>query len=176
MLISTVNLSNGSRVFLIDQWLTADALKELRSICHTYSQNNDNWKSADWSDLRWYYHGSLENIIKEISTAKSINDAVGKSLIFANASLWIDLPGPGGMTPHVEGDGSYLAQIYISDKEWPDCGTTIYNDQKQILFQLPFRDNFGWLFEYGTTVMHGREHDVPDGLNRFSLMIWYTVN
>ena len=51
-------------------------------------------------------------------------------------------------------------------------GTTIYNEAGQVLVQMPYRDNLAWFF-HGMHVMHGRHHDVPEGITRFTLQIWY---
>ena len=97
--------------------------------------------------------------------------ALGKTINYGNLLLWIDLPGFGTLTPHVDGDDSGLMQAYITSTPHPYAGTTMYAEDDKILFQLPYRDNFGWLFQPANKVLHGREHSVPEGISRFSIMI-----
>ena len=177
MLINTVNLTNGSRVFLIDQFFSTELITGLHSICDSFDKNNRSWTKVDWTDLRYTYTGSdpaYYLLEQEMKAPRELGAAVGKELRLSAISMWVDLPGTGTLAPHVEGDGSYLAQVYVTSKEYPDHGTTIYNDHKQTLFQLPYRDNLGWFFDTGRTVMHGRARSVPADLERYTIMLWFS--
>jgi hypothetical protein len=94
-------------------------------------------------------------------------------LEFSYMKLYADLSGLGPLTEHVELAGEYVAQIYFTRTPYPYHGTSVHNQKKELLFTLPYRNNFGWFFDKGTTVMHSRLQDVLPGLNRFSLMLWY---
>ena len=89
--------------------------------------------------------------------------------------IWVDLAGFGRLDPHVEAWGDYLGQIYIGRQDHPYNGTTIYDDSKKILFQMPYRQNYGWIFDQCQKVWHGRKHDIPEGLIRASVMLWYNL-
>ena len=180
MFINTVNLVNGSKVLLLDQVFDIDLLSQLHALCDSFHLDNPDWQAPVWTTYRYVYQGSapvyqaLRQYLGSDAVITKITQAINKPrVIFSNITLWIDLPGTGPLAPHVEGDDSYLAQIYITKTPHSYTGTTIYQDNQQVLFQLPYRDNFGWFFDRATQVMHGREHDVPDGISRFSIMAWY---
>jgi hypothetical protein len=103
-----------------------------------------------------------------------VGDRVGWFML-TEITFFRDAPGTPPLEPHREQAGAWLSQVYIAAQDHPTNGTTIYTDQKQVLLQLPYRNNTGWLFDTGRTVMHGREHAVPEDLERFSLMIWYDL-
>lgn len=94
-------------------------------------------------------------------------------MTLSDFSLWADYPGFGSLLSHMEKDGRGQGQIYLARKEYPTNGTTIMNDDKKILFTLPYRNNFGWFMEECTKIMHSREFDVPDDIVRYSLIYWH---
>jgi hypothetical protein len=187
MKISTVDLEYGSRVLILDQVFPEHMLTKMHNLCSTYYSGSNDWKppahfdakSLDQKVARYVYYGTdpfytteLPEFLKS-STATEISQKLNTEISYSMISLWVDLPGLGSMLPHVETGGSYLSQVYITNTDHPYTGTTIYRPDNEILFQLPYRDNFGWFFDKGTTVQHGRHHDVPQGISRFSLMIWF---
>ena len=180
MFINTVSLINGAKVLLLDQVFEADMLSKLHRLCDEFSTDNPDWQTPDWTTYRYVYQGhaavyqELQQYLGSESVTAQITQAIDKShVVLSTITLWIDFPGVGPLSPHVEGDDSYLAQIYITKTPHSYSGTTVYQQDKKVLFQLPYRDNFGWFFDRATQVMHGREHDVPNGISRFSIMAWY---
>jgi len=181
MIVNTVQISTGAKVYLIDEFLPADMLAKVKKLFAEYGTNS-NWQMPEWTQgrPRYVYTGQNQeyvdfcNYVKSTKVLARLGQILNTDVKNTGIDLWIDFAGFGTLAPHYENEGSiYLAQIYISDKEYPFIGTTIYNDSKQILFQLPFRDNYGWLFDKGHTVMHGRAHDIPNDLARCSIMLWF---
>jgi hypothetical protein len=118
----------------------------------------------EWTDLQVYFASK-----KFVSQLEQLVDT---PLEYSAASIWADQRGFGSLSPHKEQGGDYMIQVYLTDSPHDWTGTTIYNEKEQVLVQLPYRDNFAWFF-HGMKVMHGRHHDVPEGLTRFTLQIWY---
>ena len=181
MIVNTVQISTGAKVYLIDEFLTTDILAKVKTLFGEFG-TNDSWKIPDWTQgrPRYVYTGQSKEYtefceyIKSTEVLGRLGQILNTDVQNTGIDFWIDFAGFGTLAPHYENEGSiYLTQIYVSDKEYPFIGTTIYNENQQILFQLPFRDNYGWLFDKGYTVMHGRAHDIPDNLARCSIMLWF---
>jgi hypothetical protein len=180
MLVNTLTVETGEKVFLIDQVFEKPWLDRLHALCNSAELGTAPWPLAEnfggrprymhnetgseWADMQAYFASS--------EFLEPFEQIVGHSLRHSVSSIWADQRGFGPLTPHKEGGGSYMMQIYLTDNPHDWTGTTIYNEQKQVLVQLPYRDNFGWFF-HGMQVMHGRHHDVPEALTRFTLQIWY---
>jgi hypothetical protein len=175
--ITSIKVPNGNSVYLFDKFYPDDILVKLTNICSSFSSDSTDWLNAEWTTLRYNYKNCeyLDSILKSFCEDiffNLITPIVHYKMNYISSSLFVDLPGLGPLQPHVEGPegGTYLMQIYLTDQPEPFNGTTIYNDDKQILFQLPYRNNFGWLFDQATGVMHGRHSDVAPNLKRFSIM------
>jgi hypothetical protein len=182
-----VILPNGSRVYIIEHVLAADTLAYAHSLADTFAESNPLWHRAGTAaeHARWEYDVADPNF-DPIRRAFDCPEHLAywqqrlapdstQQVFCSNISFFIDYPGSPPLFPHVEAADSWLSQVYIARQPHKYNGTTVYNDRKQILFQLPYRDNMGWLFNTGGTVMHGRAHAVPEALARFSLMIWYAL-
>ena len=174
--ITSIKVPNGNNVYLFNKFYPDDILIKLTDICNSFSFDSTDWLTAEWTNNRYifknfeYFNSLLKNFYETF--AHTLTPLLDHRLQFESSSLWVDLPGLGKLQPHVEGPGggTYLMQIYLTDQSEPFNGTTIYNDDKQILFQLPYRNNFGWLFDQAPGVMHGRHSDVAPNLKRFSIM------
>jgi hypothetical protein len=182
-----VKLTNGSNVYILENVLAADTLAYAHELANSFSPNNPLWHRAGTADNypRWEYdvqHSSFDPVRQAFSSDEHTSQwqqllapDSPRKLFCSNISFFIDLPGSPPLLPHVEGVDSWLSQVYIARQPHNYNGTTIYNDAKEVLLQLPYRDNMGWLFDTAGQVMHGREHAVPAGLDRYSLMIWYAL-
>ena len=174
--ITQIKLSNNNCVYLFNDLYPDDILNKLSTICNNFNTESADWTPAEWTTNRYifknfkYFNSLLYEFYETF--AHTMLPSLGHKLRYESSSLWVDLPGLGKLQPHVEGlgGGTYLMQIYLTDKNEPFNGTTIYTDDKEILFQLPYRNNFGWLFDQATGVMHGRHSDVSPNLKRFSIM------
>lgn len=177
MLVNTVELSNKAKILILDHIFEPDLLARLHELCDTFSPEHPDWKDPGWTKLRYEYCGQsttrddLCNYLSSPEFLNPVSSALGEDMKFGNLLIWVDLPGFGNLTPHVDGDDSGLMQAYITTTPHSYTGTTMYSDMDKILFQLPYRDNFGWLFQPANAVLHGREHGVPEGVKRFSIMI-----
>jgi hypothetical protein len=182
-----VRLTNGARVYILDCVLDSETLAYTHRLADTFSTDNPLWTRAGTADNypRWEYditHATFDPVRRAFGSGKLLNhwqqqlvQEPGRELFMSNISFFVDLPGSPPLAPHVEGVDSWLAQVYIARKSHAYNGTTVYNAAKEILFQLPYRDNAGWLFDTAGQVPHGREHGVPQDLDRFSIMIWYAL-
>jgi len=174
--ITAIKVPNGNHVYLLDNCYPQELLKELTDICDKFSPDSADWVAAEWTNRHYvfknfeYFNSLLRNFHETLRDSMSL--MLNHNLTVESSSLFVDLPGLGKLEPHVEGlaGGTYLMQIYLTSKIEPFNGTTIYTDDKQVLFQLPYRNNFGWLFDRATGVMHGRHSDVASNLKRFSIM------
>jgi hypothetical protein len=181
MLVTNVDLVNGSQILLLEDFFPVDILRGLMAVCRTYPEP-DSWTvpfGSDDTTLRRSYTGTAESItaaqkwLASDECVGTIAQYIQAPIQYSDMHLWCDVYGVTGIKPHKEQGGEYLAQFFITDKEHSYTGTTIYNDDRRILFQMPYRNNYGWFFRHGTTVMHGRAHPVPKDLLRFSLLVWY---
>lgn len=184
---TVVHMPNGSRVFILEHVLDTATLAYAHTLASEFSETNPVWSRAGTAaeHPRWEYdvadatfapiRSALNDPERLAQLHLMLDPDSTRRLYCSNISFFIDSPGSPPLFPHVERNDSWLSQIYIAAFPHPYNGTTVYNDRRQILFQLPYRDNTGWLFDTGATVMHGRAHTVPKGLARFSLMIWYAL-
>jgi hypothetical protein len=176
-----VHLVNGSRVFVLDHVLDEETLAYTHELAGTYSQSNPLWTRAATAAAtpRWLYDvtdAAFDPVRRAFDSGTLLahwqEQLRVPTLYCSSISFFIDLPGAEPLAPHKELSGAWLSQVYIAAEDHSYTGTTVYTDDKEVLFQLPYRNNTGWLFDTGQTVMHGRAHSVPD-LARFSIMIWY---
>lgn len=180
MIINTLITETGERALLIDQVFVPERLNQLHALCKQFSPGCEHWPTPlgfegrprymfdqqgnEWADLVQYFNSS--------EFKSPIEQSLGIELEYSTSSIWADLAGFGPLGPHKEGGGGHMMQVYLTDNPHDYSGTTIYNEAEQVLVQMPYRDNFAWFF-HGMKVMHGRRHDVPAGINRFTLQIWY---
>lgn len=179
MLVNCVTLATGNPVYLIDEFFTAEPLAALHRICDNYSHTNPQWtQPPGFNNSRWVYDCAspeFQAVTEYTNSAEvlgQLSQLAGCPVWLSNTAMWVDLAGIGRLQPHREAVGGFLVQIFITQVADNLNGTTFYNENRQVLFQLPYRNNFGWLFE-GDRVLHGRQSDVPAGLSRFSIMLWY---
>jgi hypothetical protein len=180
--VTQVNLVNSARVFILENVLEPDVLDYAHQLADTFSITNPLWKCVG---SRWNFDITDKSFIPvkeavdrgahlEYWQNQLVKDT-DRQLYCSNISFFIDLPGSPRLQPHVETLHSWLSQVYITKQTHLYNGTTLYNDSNQVLFQLPYRNNMGWLFDTADRVMHGRAHGVPTGLDRFSIMVWYAL-
>lgn len=179
MLVNTVTLASGDPVFLIDEFFPAEPMTALHAIGDAFTRDNTAWTQPEgFNHSRWVYEcGNTEfapvaDHVASTDLTDQLGALAGYPLRHSNTAMWVDFTGIGQLRPHRETATGFLAQIFVTRQTDNLNGTTFYNDGRQVLFQLPYRNNFGWLFE-GDRVLHGRQADVTPGLNRFSVMMWY---
>lgn len=180
MLVNTLTVETGEKVFLLDQVFETQILDQLHQLCNSANLGQSPWPLAEhfggrprylhdetgqvWADMQQHF-ASAEFLAP-------LEQLIGHPLKYSVSSIWADQRGFGALNPHKETGGAYMMQVYLTDTPHDWTGTTIYNEEQQVLAQLPYRDNFGWFF-HGMKVMHGRHHDVPEGMTRFTLQIWF---
>lgn len=180
MLVNKLELETGEKAFLLDQVFEPLWLNKLHNLCKSAQLGTSPWLLAEHFGGRpRYLHNESGTEWTELVAYFSSKDflapleaVLGHELRYSTSSIWADQRGFGALNPHKEHGGAYMMQVYLTDTPHDWTGTTIYNEQRQVLAQLPYRDNFGWFF-HGMKVMHGRHHDVPEGMTRFTLQIWF---
>ena len=180
MLVNTLTLSTNEQVHLLEEVFDQPRLNQLHALCKQFSPGCEHWPMPDWTEGRPRYMfdrqgavwAELDEYFNSAEFKKPLEDQLGISLQRSESSIWADLTGFGPLGAHKEGGGSYMIQVYLTDTPHDYSGTTIYNEAGEVLVQLPYRDNFAWFF-HGMKIMHGRHHDVPAGIKRFTLQIWY---
>ena len=185
MLINTLTTETGNQVLLIDQVFGAERLKQLHAICAKFTPGCEHWPQPTWCivpqhrprylfDEKGDEWAELVQFFNSAEVKQPIEQHLDLTLEYSVSSMWADMTGFGPLGPHKETGGGYMMQVYLTDTPHDYSGTTIYNEAGQVLVQMPYRDNFGWFF-HGGNVMHGRHHDVPEGITRFTLQIWYAL-
>ena len=172
---------NGGRVYLVDQALPPDIHQKLKQICAEFSPDNPDWIQPEWTNgrPRWEFQFSEDQrhaVFSSVSRSelcKRISQEMGYELIVGHINLWVDFAGFGDLAPHMEVAPSTISQIFLTDIQSDTAGTTIYQPNGDMLFTLCYRDNYGWVFDRGDMIMHGRHQDVPKDLPRFSILIWW---
>jgi hypothetical protein len=183
MIVTRVAFPNKANVLLLEEVLPGPLVADLHDdILDRFEPGHANWIDTDLSRQRTRYqydgsHATYKRLEEYMSSPAMLSRLQGEiqsvDLCYSYMRLLVDLPGYGPLKEHVELAGEHVAQIYFTRTPDPYHGTSIHNQQKELLFTLPYRNNFGWFFDVGTTVMHSRLQDVLPGLNRFSLMLWY---
>jgi hypothetical protein len=181
MLINKLTVETGEQVFLLDQVFDQQWLEKLHTLKNSAILGQAPWPlAAHFGGRPRYLHNesgeqwqSLTQYFASDEFSAPLELLIGQKLKYSTASIWADQRGFGALNPHKEYGGAYMMQVYLTDTPHDWTGTTIYNEKQQVLAQLPYRDNFGWFF-HGMRVMHGRHHDVPEGITRFTLQIWFS--
>lgn len=182
MNIHKIELSTGQKMCLVDQFFNSIMLKKVHEVFESFSLDSKHWVPDPPNDpehVRFRYDGP-NPLVQEIEEYLSSSEVLGalektfnNKLKFSVLKFWVDTKMLLG--PHVEQPNGNItmAQIYITNQEYPYLGTTMYQDNKKLLFQLPYRDNFGYCWEKSDEVMHGKICETPEGFNRKSLIIFF---
>ena len=182
MKVNSIRLYTNEDVWILEELLDKEHLELAGNICDSFYEDKSQWCNPDWTNLRYIHKKETEdwvNLEETFRTGKiyqQLNEILGQSLVFGTMDLWCDLPGYGSLAPHCENTGTIQGQLYLTKKStdrYKMHGTSVHNMEKDILFTLPYRNNLAWVFRHCQQVMHGRELDVPENLERFSLIFWY---
>lgn len=184
MLVNAITVETGKRLWLLDQVLPEPWLAHVHNMCSQFEPGCAAWPQPDWcrdsgNRPRYIFNNQgddwhrLQSFLRSQEFLQPLESLVEHELEVTTATMWADYRGFGALKPHKEQGGAYMMQIYIAKQEHDWSGTTIYNEQGQVLIQLPYRNNFAWFF-HGQEIMHGRHHDVPENICRFTLQVWFT--
>lgn len=182
MNIHKIELSTGQKMCLLDRFLNNDILKKVNDIFDSFSANSEYWVPDPPNDpdhVRYRYDGpnpyvaDVEEYLNSEEIIKPLSEVLNKQITFSVLKFWVDTKML--LSAHTEqpNGGMPMAQIYITRKEYPYLGTTMFQDDKKLLFQLPYRNNFGYIWEKSDKVMHGKIFETPSGFNRCSLIIFF---
>jgi hypothetical protein len=182
MNISRLNITPNSNVLIIEDFFDQELLARVQQYFDNWQTDVDEWVAPTelHRGTRWQCMGTnpVYQLMRDYFASEQVVQQLnrylpGKKMYLSNFNIWLDRKGMGPLQPHVEQADGWLAQIFVTRVEHPYTGTTIYSADNKILIQLPYRNNFGWFFDKGCTVNHGREHDVPESIDRFIVMAWY---
>ena len=182
MRVNSIRLYNNEDLWIIEEFLNLENTDVALKICDTFYKDKSQWTNPNWTNLRYIYSkgtadwNTLEEAFQSGEIYQQLTKILGKNLEFGTMDLWCDLPGFKSLAPHCEDTGTIQGQLYLTrDQEntYKVHGTSVHNMEKELLFTLPYRNNMAWLFRDCQQVMHGRELDVPENLERFSLIFWY---
>ena len=183
MKITVCTLVSNYKILLLEDVFPQGLLEDFTKLCHSSEDLDNDWSIADYNDKRKIYTGNSDTYQLAIDYLSSnqfmqpIENTIVKSMSLVDSfSLWADYPGFGKLKPHVEKTGQGQGQLFITTKEHPTNGTTIMNNNKEILFTMPYRNNFGWYMEDCTQIMHSRQFDTPPNYVRYSLIFWHNYN
>lgn len=176
--VTRIELPTKDSVFLLDNFFAGEQLIQINSIVASYTQAPEQWQQPEAMQYRRVHTGEsqeyrqLEQYLRSAEQCDQIAELTDCPVWLSNMTVWIDLPGTGPLLPHRETAGEFLVQVFIGPQTDNTNGTTFYADPRRVLVQLPYRYNFGWLFE-GQKVLHGRQFGVAAGLTRAVVMMWY---
>jgi hypothetical protein len=179
MQVNTLNLANSYNVFLLENVFPAEVMQGLHTLCDQVNDEIVGWKNPNWTSLRKQYSGSdpryiaVRDYLSSKDFTQQLEDSMKVKMVFVDAHVWIDYPGMGPLAAHCEQTGQGQGQIYISKTQHDTNGTAIMNDDKELLFTMPFRDNYGWYFDDCQKVMHSRPYDVVPNTTRASIIFWH---
>lgn len=184
MKTTVIDYLNQSKIYLLDDFFTTELSEQIHTVF-------DNVNPNEWPDTdvfkhrtgRLLYQGTSPVINHVMAYAASpdileqISGMLGNAVSLGGISLWADFEGY-TIAPHVDPDFfDYAVQIYMTRTPpmWnsPILGTTIYQAPSKILFQLPYRNNFGYFFQKPGKVLHGLATPVPPGMQRNSVYLRY---
>lgn len=187
MKFNIVNLSTGSRVFIIEDFFVDTLYNDIVRLFNEYTVDNQDWfEDPVYSHA---YHGRIvyrgtDPVIDKLTTLASDDTAwicqqLGKKVEFSSLSLWLDLPGyqiPAHYDqPHFE----HAVQIYVPEHKnfWEMLGTCVYTDNNHHdpLFEINYRPNRGYLIDRTDTVKHGLNHSIPEPFRRQSVYLRYII-
>jgi hypothetical protein len=183
--ITTVELENKTRIFILDQFFERELVRDLYELFDTVTTDVAAWSDSDVFKHhagRLVYTGASP-VLDKIRTAANdvglrgkLSELLGHDIKFLSLDLWVDQPGY-TIAPHYDpAFFEHAVQIYITNNPdyyaGPPLGTTIFQQQQQrVLFQLPYRTNFGYFFESPQQVYHGLAGSVPEGMQRNSVYL-----
>ena len=176
---AVVNFPGQGEVALVDNVFPDDLVVEILSFFKDESQWQDTQKFDHYKG-RLTSPGDPELFEKILQHANSpaMLDPVEEFLKAPqhsdNVEFWKDLPGY-LITPHLDfvGDDPYChVQVYFGEQTVPVAGTLFHTPDQQPLFNLTYRNNYGYLLNRGDTIWHGL-WPVPDNVERYSIHLKY---
>jgi len=174
---ATVQFANNARLFLIDNFFSEELNNQVFGTFMSYNDTNTNWGNTtnfEHKPGRKVYTGSVGNIDAYVQTPAvldQIRTLLGKPVKYLSSSMWVDLPGY-TISPHYDIDAfEHAVQIYMTDpsKNFEMMGTAFYLNNKQLMFEIPYRRNSGYLIDTAQSILHGLHHSIPPGFLRYSV-------
>ena len=185
MIINTFQYANKLQVLLVDKFFSDDLLEQMLVMCETSETHPDDWQYAEWTNKRKIHKGNTATykILEEtLSNAEFLSQLAAwpqtfgrppLTMQFIDCKLWADYPGFGTLDAHTDNTPHIQGQIFLTRETHKTHGTSIMNSDQQLLFTLPYRNNYGWVMQDCRETMHSREFDTAPGTVRYSLIFWH---
>jgi hypothetical protein len=182
----TLTIEPGVKVHLPADFLDPYLAQDVLGLFEYFDNDRESWKPIDGQKQgtvdRYQYIGndSVFRKLKELTchpdVLAAMEQLVGNPVkTFGDISLWLDVEGYKIPTHCDVGGWDYSLQIYFTRTEHPMLGTTINDLRGRTVVTLPFRNNFGYIFDKCDHVNHGLATAVPPGIRRYSLYARYYV-
>lgn len=180
----TLTIEPGVKVHLPADFLEPHLADEVLRLFDDFNNDRGSWQTIDGQKQgtvdRYQYVGTdpvlqkIKDVTCHPNVLAAIGELVGKPVkTFGDISLWLDMEGYKIPTHYDMGGWHYSLQIYFTRKEDPLLGTTINDAQGRTIVTLPFRNNFGYIFDQCDHVNHGLATPVPPGVRRYNLYARY---
>lgn len=176
---ATVLFPDSSRFILVDNFFEQSTISSINQLFYS---------DADWETGQEFAHYQGREIyrgtspvleqIKIHATQIDIGGILGTEVEFSGVDLWKDSPGY-RITPHRDVPGpDYAVQIYMGEghNTFQMLGTAIYTEKHghtTPLFEISYRPNSGYIVDAPHTVLHGLNHEIPPGYQRYSIYLRY---
>ena len=180
----TLTIEPGVKVHLPYDFLAPRLVDEALALFDNFDNDRESWQTIDGQKQgtvdRYQYTGTdpvfqeIKDVTCHPDVLAAMEQLVGKPVkTFGDISLWRDVEGYKIPTHYDMGGWHYSLQIYFTRREYPMLGTTINDSQGRTVVTLPFRNNFGYIFDQCDRVNHGLATAVPPFVNRYSLYARY---
>jgi len=172
VIVNQFRYPNNLKILLVEEFFPPDLLADLHAICKTSETRPQDWHNPNWTKLRKIHNGTGDEYQRIDEYLRNIK-FLDWDLDYVESSLWADYPGFGALKAHKENSGEVQGQVFLTDTTHKVNGTSMLNDNEELLFTLPFRDNYAWVMEDCQQTMHSREFDVIPNTVRYSLIFWH---
>jgi hypothetical protein len=182
--MKTTKITTGDEtVYLVEDYFPLDLLEHLQNIFDSYQAQSPDWAAPS----QFAHRGGREVYVKPDSRLDLIRqyassdhmlsqvaEHMGNPVVFDDLQLWEDLPGY-AIAPHLDITDAYdhAIQLYVTKEDADHLGTTFFNSDRKVLFQLPYRNNFGYVLPNPSKIWHGLTTPVPPGVHRHSVYLRY---
>ena len=186
MIINTFQYAASRlQVLLVDNFFPDDLLEELLIMCETSETHPDDWEYAEWTNKRKIHKGNtdtyrkLEQTLSDSTFLSELTQwpqSFGRPPLrmqFIECKVWADYPGFGTLNAHTDNTPHIQGQIFLTRNTHKTNGTSMMSPSKELLFTLPYRNNYGWVMQDCRETMHSREFDTVPNTVRYSVIFWH---
>lgn len=172
MIITPVDQHNN--LFYIEDAFSQEIVEQLKSEDpYSYPYRKEEMQQI-WPRRR--LEPTADSVYNKLTTelnahVDQLSAAIGRSVFVADTGIWLDEPGF-AMGKHLDNEGVVMSmQIYLNENA-DNLGTTFYNEDSTIRYQLPYKFNCGYMMINGPEQYHGMINPVPANSYRISSYSW----